>query len=318
MPTYWWVNHNTTFEHEIGGGYLWSPQREVRARSTSYDNMRRVRPGDFVVSYARQRNSFIGQVTDFAIAAPKPTEFGAKGSYWSNVGWYVPVAWEPLPTTVRHREFWDEFAPHLPAKFSPVVPSTQKGNQKLYLVEVSEGLFRTVFDRSGLEARRLDERAAGPNGAAVAEDLEDRAQSAILEDPGLDATTRSRLVDARRGQGRFRDAVRARSPRCRVTGLTHDGLLIASHIKPWRSCASSIERLDGANGLMLAPHIDRLFDRGFITFEDDGAVRVSAHVDDSTLRALGCPDLRTLTVGPFDADQCVYLAYHREHEFLLA
>jgi hypothetical protein len=28
--------------------------------------------------------------------------------------------------------------------------------------------------------------------------------------------------------------------------------------------------LDGYNGLLLTPHIDHLFDRGYLSFEDDG------------------------------------------------
>ncbi|MDB5447614.1 MAG: endonuclease [Phenylobacterium sp.] len=317
MPKYWWVNHNTTFEHEIDGGYLWSPQREARARSTSYDNMRRVQPGDLIVSYARQCNSFIGKATDFAIAAPKPTEFGTKGSYWSDIGWYVPIAWTALPTIVRHRDFWDDFAPHLPKKFSPVVASTRRGNQKLYLAEISEDLFTTVFARSGLALSRLINHAAGRNAAEVAELLEADAEAAIRDDAGLEATVRAQLVAARRGQGKFRAAVRELSPRCRVTGVEYDALLVASHIKPWRSCSSAEERLDGNNGLMLAPHIDRLFDRGFITFEDNGSLHVSGHIGDDLLEALGCPGLRSLVVEAFSPAQRAYLAHHREHEFLL-
>jgi hypothetical protein len=57
--------------------------------------------------------------------------------------------------------------------------------------------------------------------------------------------------------------------------VTNPWLLIASHIKPWRSCETATERLDGANGLMLTPDVDRLFDRGMISFSDDGAVLVS-------------------------------------------
>src|SRR5688500_13717994 len=118
MRQFWWVNHKATFKHEISGGYLWSPQREARARSTSYENMRRVRPGDLVISYAHKQNSFIGSVSDFALAAPKPTEFGSKGAYWADLGWYVPVEWEALPTPIRHRDIWAEFRTLLPARHS--------------------------------------------------------------------------------------------------------------------------------------------------------------------------------------------------------
>ena len=52
---------------------------------------------------------------------------------------------------------------------------------------------------------------------------------------------------------------------CRVTGVRETRHLKAGHIKPWRD-ATDGERLDGANGLLLSPHIDHLFDEGYITF----------------------------------------------------
>ncbi|MGM5000125.1 HNH endonuclease [Tardiphaga sp. 538_B7_N1_4] len=39
---------------------------------------------------------------------------------------------------------------------------------------------------------------------------------------------------------------------------------------------TATERLDGANGLLLAPHVDRLFDRGLISFQASGEVLVSS------------------------------------------
>jgi hypothetical protein len=40
-------------------------------------------------------------------------------------------------------------------------------------------------------------------------------------------------------------------------------------IRCWRD-ANNDERLDGENGLLLMPNADHLFDRGFISFEDNG------------------------------------------------
>lgn len=62
--------------------------------------------------------------------------------------------------------------------------------------------------------------------------------------------------------------------RCAVTGVDVPPLLTASHIKPWRA-ATNPERLDPYNGLLLLPQYDRLFDRGLITFADDGRMQVS-------------------------------------------
>jgi predicted restriction endonuclease len=50
--------------------------------------------------------------------------------------------------------------------------------------------------------------------------------------------------------------------------------LVASHIKPWRA-STNTERLDPFNGLALTPNIDRTFDTGLITFDEDGLIRLS-------------------------------------------
>ena len=83
------------------------------------------------------------------------------------------------------------------------------------------------------------------------------------------STERDALTKARLGQGLFRHRVSELEPACRVTGLARQEFLVASHIKPWRSCDNS-ERLSGSNGLLLSPHVDKLFDRHWISFASGG------------------------------------------------
>jgi predicted restriction endonuclease len=90
--------------------------------------------------------------------------------------------------------------------------------------------------------------------------------------------------------------------------------LIASHIKPW-SKSSNQERLDGRNGLLLAPHIDHLFDNGFISFADDGRLLISPAADKGALRQMGVPADESFNAGAFDQEQRKYLAYHRDEVF---
>src|SRR5688572_28625554 len=50
---FWWVNHKQTRDHEVRGGYLWSPMRNANGSfNQTYDKMTLVRPGDIVFSYA--------------------------------------------------------------------------------------------------------------------------------------------------------------------------------------------------------------------------------------------------------------------------
>jgi hypothetical protein len=101
--------------------------------------------------------------------------------------------------------------------------------------------------------------------------------SRIRSDPKVrNETTRKALIDARLGMGDFRSALARRwKDACAVTGCTISEVLRASHIKPWAD-SNNKERLDPANGLFLAAHIDALFDRGLISFADSGTMLLSS------------------------------------------
>jgi hypothetical protein len=131
----------------------------------------------------------------------------------------------------------------------------------------------------------------------------------IASSPAYTPKMRAQLGQARIGQGRFRTAVLAREPRCRVTGTMQARYLVASHIKPWAVCTGD-EHLDGANGLMLAPHVDHLFDTGLISFEDNGDLMLAPLLDPQVLQAWHID--AGANVGPFAPDQARYLAYHRQ------
>lgn len=125
-------------------------------------------------------------------------------------------------------------------------------------------------------------------------------------------TDRMQLMLARRGQGVFRNNVMAQGGRCRVTGTTDPRFLIASHMKPWRD-GSDAERLDGCNGLMLAPHVDHLFDKGWFTFAPDGGPMPSSQLPAELWQAWGLGDCAV--AEPFTVGQWPYLDYHRTNIF---
>jgi len=113
----------------------------------------------------------------------------------------------------------------------------------------------------------------------------------------------------RLGQQKFRNDLLDRwGGRCALTGLAIPGLPRASHIKPW--CDSEpTERHDPDNGLLLAVHIDGLFDRGFISFDDSGRILLSPKLSSESLKCFGItPDLQ---IAKLHSGQHKYLALHR-------
>ncbi|HHQ4786468.1 HNH endonuclease [Aeromonas hydrophila] len=94
--------------------------------------------------------------------------------------------------------------------------------------------------------------------------------------------------------------------------MSNKDLLIASHIKPW-SESDNAERLDGNNGLLLSPHIDKLFDRGCITFTDAGDLLCAEPSIEQALLQWGIT--LPLNIGPFNAKQAAFLKYHHNEIF---
>jgi len=314
LTKYWWVNHKKTSREEIEGGYLWSPKRQSSgARSQFYDNMKLAKPGDPVVSYAATKVGAIGVVTDAAIAAPKPAEFGDRGTHWSMDGWLLPVSWARVPRIFRPKDIIEAVAPLLPKGYSPL-RETGDGNQGAYLCEISAELFSLVSQEAAILALPTLQSSVTPRSAGnFIVDLENQIEDEIAMIDDLSATQRHQQVLARRGQGDFRRNVSLLEHACRCTGVAKPGLLIASHIKPWRACETAKERLDGNNGLFLSPSADYLFDRGFISFRHSGELLISQHVSADDLARMGIPNQN---VSAFRPAQEVYLTYHRDNIFL--
>jgi len=303
---YWWVNQNQTYAHEVRGGYLWSPKANANgARNQFYENMREVRPGDVVFSYCDTRIRAIGVVAGEAESAPKPTEFGNAGAYWNNEGWFVEVEYRELASQIRPREHMALLEPTLPVRYSPIRQDGD-GNQGVYLAKVPELMAARLLNLIGPEAD-IVLNALEAFGQEAIEDIEAETRTNGRTD--IPATEIVQLIKARRGQGIYKARVELVEKGCRVTGVTRPEHLVASHIKPWR-VASDEEKLDGYNGLLLAPHVDHLFDRLYITFSNDGRIHCSPWLSRDVLSKWSIDP--AMNVGKFSMQQRAYLDFHRD------
>jgi putative restriction endonuclease len=309
---YWWVNQNQTYQHEVHGGYLWSPKRNANgARNPFYEAMREVAPGDLVLSFADARIRALGLAQSYCWESPKPTEFGNAGQNWENIGWKVKVRFTELLHQVRPKDHIGVLGSLLPAKYAPLQPNGN-GLQSVYLTEVSAAFAEVLIGLVGPEATAIY-TAAGNAAPNVADDIdlwERKLERQIAADPTVGDTEREAIIRARRGQGTFRERVSEIESACRITGVRNPAHLRASHCKPWRDSTNE-ERLDGENGLLLTPSIDHLFDRGFIGFEDGGTLIISPVAHRPSLQRMGIETNQNLNVGTFTTGQRKFLEFHR-------
>lgn len=301
---YWWVNQNQTYAEEIAGSFLWSPKRKANGHQNQFYNfMKEVQPGDVIFSYCATRIKAIGIATGPAESAPKP-DFGQAGGNWSDDGWLVPVDYTELINTIRPKDHIDILRSLLPSKYSPL-QTNGDGLQSVYLAHIPTQMAELLIDLIGKEYVAVLERA---------NDLQYKAECDVLEEgivgrTDIGVTMKEQLVKSRRGQGLFKINVRRNEKACRVTGVTDPRNLRASHIKPWKDC-SDTEKLNGCNGFMLAPHVDHLFDRGFISFADNGDLIISPTLDRNILQRWGIPEV--LNIGSVKS-QAPFLAFHRTY-----
>lgn len=130
----------------------------------------------------------------------------------------------------------------------------------------------------------------------------------------VSATEAVSEVKRRIGQDLYRKALLTYwNGACALTGLAVPELLRASHAKPWKD-ANDAERLDVHNGLLLAVQFDALFDQGFVSFDDSGAMLVSPLLPASAVTLLGIdgPPRRLRWLIP---QHLPYLQWHRLNVF---
>jgi putative restriction endonuclease len=167
----------------------------------------------------------------------------------------------------------------------------------------------TLLSETGIQYLETVKELAGPK------DSEPEAEHELPDVPTEALVT----VKVRTMQNFFRKVVLAAyNCRCCITGNPVEELLVASHILPWSNFPE--HRLDPRNGLCMAAHFDKAFDRRLITFDGEMRLVLSPvllrHLPNSAIESefvaregqrLTCPDR-----FPPDAG---FLAYHRDRMF---
>lgn len=132
----------------------------------------------------------------------------------------------------------------------------------------------------------------------------------VETDKTITKTEKIAITRARVGQGLFREKLIGYWSGCSITTFPRYDILIASHIKPWK-VSDNQQRLDVYNGLLLLPNYDKLFDKGYISFDNKGRILYSPYFSESDRNLLGMDDsIRLLKV---ENQHLVYLKYHRDN-----
>ncbi|WP_338433386.1 HNH endonuclease [Clostridium tyrobutyricum] len=124
-------------------------------------------------------------------------------------------------------------------------------------------------------------------------------------------TETTSIINTRLSQDLFRKKLFLYDPKCKICGLTKSKLLIASHSKNW-SYSTDKERTDVYNGFLLCPQHDALYDKGLISFDDDGNILISSEISINDYNLLNINENIKINITKRHKK---YLKWHREHKF---
>lgn len=305
---YWWVNHKSSSRIELKNGALWAPLAANGGRVLpGHRTMAAVEPDDIVISYADGRARHVGRAADRAGFCVIPKEYGE--NRWNRAGRILPIHWHEAKTPFLPKLHLSTIRPLLPSTYSPL---QENGNANItYLSSIGDELGRYVIEEMGWPEATIPSAAGEVDAHLLSQKVDEAWTSQILAD--VPETEQLRLAKARTKQGFYRDGLQKIEASCRVTGIADPNLLIASHAKPWSVCDNA-ERINPYNGLMLAPHVDHLFDRGLIKFMDDGSWAYSPRISAEAINKLGLPQACG-SPRAFEKAQIPFLRFHRDFRF---
>lgn len=293
---FFWVNIGATYKEVINGQFLWAPLKSVNKRGTEieiphWDTVAEVKAGDVIFCCYDQRIKLIATAVSDAFLAPRPPRRSFQA--WNTEGRRVDVSLKPLHRAIHRAEFASVFIDQFDRRVRPSLFNKERTINQTYMSYLPPDAGVFLLEATGTiadyENRLIDE--ASPGTRKIAQ------------------TTREAIIQARIGQGKFRaDLIRAWRGRCALTAVSNPDLLVASHIEAWSLCENDA-RIDPHNGLLLVTHMDRLFDRGLISFADTGALLTSGRLRTDERRVFGLDQFSTI-LGLSENNK-FYLARHR-------
>ena len=133
-----------------------------------------------------------------------------------------------------------------------------------------------------------------------------------IQNENISNTEKESLINSRLGHGKYRKNLKELwNEGCSITGFNQIDIFIASHIKPWK-VSTNEERLDKFNGFFLIPTLDKLFDKGYISFNDNGNILISSDIEEESYDKLNIN--KNMKIDIFDENK-KYLDYHRKEIF---
>lgn len=290
---FFWVNVGTSFKEIKEYNFLWAPQFGTKKNGTKYvskgwETVKEVKKGDLIFCHKDGEVIYLATAITNAYESPRPESRTFKE--WKHDGTQIDVDLYIFDRPIPVDNFRSIFIAHYNKHCEPIVFNSNGACHQNYMSKIPQ-------DAAKMIATFINED--------VFLDFKDKNSSLIAPK----GSNKEVMIQARIGQGRYRKSLlKLWGNKCAVTGVGDSELLIASHIVAW-TISSPKEKVDPYNGFPLTPNLDKLFDLGLISFDDNGQILVKKKIEKSLKKLNLSKELKLRHV--FEQN-IRYLKKHRE------
>ena len=100
---------------------------------------------------------------------------------------------------------------------------------------------------------------------------------------------------------------------CAVSKCSEDRILIGCHIKPVTECLKDKcgNEINTKNGIMMTPTYHKLFDDGFLSFDNQNHLLLSTHISSRNYERLSLKNRQTTSILDIEP-RIEFLEWHRK------
>jgi putative restriction endonuclease len=266
------VMQGDTYHDEKELGIIWSQQQDKGGNVPhSWLRMKEVQKGDRIFHYVKGYIVALSIATEDNKTAPKPSIFQHHRD-WNDEGYMVKLDYHELDIALNVKANLSEILSLLPIKYSPFQQNGD-GNPG-YLYPCNEELAIKLLERiSELNIYQVNQEQL-----ELSIDNVRRTERNTLI-PVIAETESEVKMKVRIDQQKFLKALMPLwNAKCALCSIDLPELLRASHSKPWKDSTNE-ERLDPYNGILLCSNHDSLYDKGYIAFDGQGRLHISALIE---------------------------------------
>ncbi|MGA1931523.1 HNH endonuclease [Arcobacter sp. YIC-464] len=294
---FYWVNIGRSYKEVLDNSFLWAPaytylkDGQTKTVNAGWKHVPEVRKGDVIFCQHKKNICFIAVAKENAYPSQRPAS--RKFEKWKNEGYKIDVDLTILDTPIDRSLFIDDIKNIFNDKCSPKLVADSGTISQQYLISIPNGAAALILNHTTEKSIEIQENIRTNKSRKKPTERQRKA-----------------IVKARVGQGIFREEVlELWNNTCPITKINKKELLIASHIVSWQ-LSNDEEKLDKYNGFPFSPDVDKLFDKGYISFSDEGKLLVSKFIDSNVIQKLGI-DINSKIVG-LKEEHKKYLERHRK------